>query len=181
MGKPILIASLLLFALLSACNARELVPHELTITYHDFPAGWNHDKGVIELKEPGAIAARGDNFHFGKQVASQELAVYPDNASAKTNFEIWESKWFPAAGDWRRPDTATFVPANPDDSYRLGCLHFPDSNTTSCRSLQQHGPYLSLILVNLDPQAMTLEQLEYALRRLDQRFQDWDTRPTGTP
>ena len=172
--------------LLYACNVRELVPHELMLTVNDFPPGWSHDK-LIDIPKVAGADARRDSFHYGQGkywlVTGHQLVVYSDTASAIAAFPIWEKEWYPEVGDWRQPSAATFVPSNPKDHYRLGCTQvvLDIGDVTSCLFLQQHGRLISLITANLDPQAMTLEQFEMALARLDLRFQSWDPTARSTP
>jgi len=156
------------------------------LTVNDLPSGWNHDK-QIDIPIVAGADARQDSFHFGQDkywlVTWHELAVYSDTTGALDAFPIWEKEWYPAVGDWIQPPTANFVPANRHDQYRFGCtqLVLDIGNVTQCRLLQQHGRLISLISSKLDPQAMTLDQFEQALMHLNQRFQAWDTTPTGTP
>jgi hypothetical protein len=124
-GSSLVNLSILVCVLLPACNARELVPSALMLSTSDLPGGWGHDRTIAHPPVSGADT-RGDSFHYGQQkywlVISHELAVFRDVDSAKTNFAVWQDKYFPAIGNWTRPDTATFVPSNLNDLYRFGCI-----------------------------------------------------------
>ena len=182
MIRSIRIGVLLFCLLMTACNTRESVSHDLMLSIFDLPEGWNHDKGVDNPKVPGANA-RVDQFHYSPHqdwlVISHEVAIYQTADAAKAAYFEWESTWFPEVGEWRRPDEATFVPSDSGDLYRLGCINF--RNYRSCRLIQQHGRLLSLVLVNIDPPAITLQQFETTMTRVDQRFQSFDVTVTGTP
>jgi hypothetical protein len=175
-------AALLCCLSMTSCNTRELVSHDLMLSIFDLPAGWNHDKGVENPKVPGANA-RIDQFLYSPHqdwlVISHEVAIYQSADAAKVAYVEWEGTWFPVVGGWRRPDEATFVPSDSRDLYRLGCIDF--RTYRSCGLLQQHGRLLSLALVNVDPPAITLEQFEAAMTRVDQRFQGFDVLATSVP
>jgi len=152
-------------------------PFQRLMTPEDLPAGWGRAGGEAP-EVPGALSrsvrfAGSTNPRQEYLSIEHQLTVYPDDQLAQDSYPEWERTWFPTE-KWQRPAQATFVPLDPKDQFRFACINVAINGVPlmSCRYLQQHHNLVALIIVNIDNKTMTLEQFEYALKRLDERLQD---------
>jgi hypothetical protein len=163
--------------LLAACarGPSTSLPLELTLSTYDLPA--NFQAGGTTVQEvDGGIAWFGDYFESGdpQQVyisIKHKLGIYPSASEAAAAYASWDSTYFPSAY-WEDDGTLQFTPRDPSDSFRFGCMPVTINAVPilSCRYLQQHSRFISLILMNTDGEAITMAQLENAIDRLDERL-----------
>jgi len=160
-------------------------PFQLLMTPEDLPAEWGR-AGSEAPEVPGAISRLvGFTGSTDPQqeylLVKHQLAVYPSEQAGKDAYSMWEQKWFPTI-TWQRPPEASFEPRDPSDQFRFACINvkingFP---IMTCTYLQQHRNLVSLVLVNVDGKAITLEQFEQALKKLDERLQSVNTETPAT-
>jgi hypothetical protein len=171
---------LAIFAFTTGCS---LLPRQdprlehlftLFIEPSDLPQGWRHDWSGIEEVE-GAISRtylfRGSNDPDKLYVnVSQQLAMYPDAASAAAAYPGWVSREFPTAV-WNPPPQLTFQ--SKADQFDLKCMdvHINDRLTHSCRALGRYGDVISSIYANVfEDEWLTFEDFERLLERADERL-----------
>ncbi len=153
-------------------------PFDLMMQVSDLPSSWFYD--VSQFPNEDGANSRLRDFRASKDpqlgylLTSHELSVYPDEQAAKNAYPRWETRWFPTNA-WKTPEDARFAPKDPNDQFRFACISATVNAAPilSCRYLQRHKSLLSLVLTNIDGQALTLPQFEGALRRLDERMQSY--------
>ena len=149
--------------------AAQLVNYEIGI--NDLPPGWKltSDFWTIEdFEGQSHVVAYGIDSEKNLKLV-QTLFFYPDETHAKAAFPQLYATWFPSA--WGKWPGANFIPSNPKDQYRFVCQNqeFADPILT-CISLQMHKQFISLVDANMNPQSLTLAQLDGVLKAVDDRL-----------
>ncbi|HLC03513.1 MAG TPA: hypothetical protein VJK02_10780 [Anaerolineales bacterium] len=173
---------LCLLSAIAGCGPRTHLPLGLILSTNDLPA--NFQAGGTSIQEiAGGTANFGDYFDSGDTEKvyisiKHKLGIYPSASEATAAYTSWAPSYFPSAY-WEDDGTLQFSPRDPSDPFRFGCMPVTINAVPilSCRYLQQHSRFISLILMNTDGEAITIAQLEHAIDRLDERL--FNYRPPG--
>ncbi len=156
----------------ASCNAERVSETQLRLERYaakitDMPSGWIFSGEDWSTQFGGESYVRGYVASYSNVIRfDHHIAIYPDEATAKTVYPQWEDEWFKAMEKW---PNAEFVPSDPNDEYRFECRQdFPQ--VVACSYLQQHNQFIVFILVNLDGKAMTFAQMNQILGVLDKRL-----------
>ncbi len=172
----------ILFFTLSAClnvpiKSYNDFPFDAMMVVQDLPPGWFDKSRFPESLDVSGADSMGRIFMYSNDPQKEymsvkhQLVVLPNEESARNAYPRWERESFPVP-TWERPKEAQFVPKDANDQFRLGCL-WGTHPYSMCRYLQQHSKLISLVLVNIDDQSISLAQFEAALKRVDERLQKY--------
>jgi hypothetical protein len=157
----------------------------LFIDVSDLPPRWWHGGAEIEPVE-GAVS-RTYFFHGSNDPdklyvnVSQQLAMYPDAASAAAAYPGWVSKEFPAI-DWQPPPQVAFQ--SKADQFDLKCIavNIDGHPAHSCTALARYGDVISNIYANVfEDKWLTFADFERLLKRADKRLYEGAMLKSPTP
>ena len=163
--------------LITACEVEEVSKNQLrlarfAVKKDDLPIGWtfsNQDWNQHLGGEEFSVAYGVPDDGVIRFVHA--ISFYPAEEDADEAYPKWENEVF--NGAWEPWDEANFKPQNSNDLFRFECLQLTvDSPVVSCLYLQLHNQFVSYVLVNLDSEAMTFEQLNEILAVLDRRLNE---------
>lgn len=171
-----------LLFIFSACNLaaepKSNFPFELLMIPQDLPSGWVSDgyefPEIISADTRRAFFLGSNDPNKEYILISHTLSVYPTEQAAEKAYPDWEMHWFPT-DNWVAPEGSSYVTDKPGDRQRLACIHVSINGNPimSCRYLKQHSNMISLVLANIDDDAISLLEFENALQKIDGRMQDY--------